>query len=102
MKFNRIDPIIILSEISKTFCDLYVVRSMLNDGKTLPEILGALKALSRPKAVSEYRVKLYMSCATKTNLERLSRAIDLCAEADAAIKTSYNDYTPIENLLCVI
>lgn len=102
MKYNRVEPIIVLSEISKTFSDLYVVKTMLLDGKTLPEILGALRATNRPKAVSEYKVKIYMGSAAKISAERLRRAIELCAEADTAIKLSYNDYSPIENLLCTI
>ena len=102
MKYNRVEPIIVLSEIAKTFSDLYVVKTLLSDGKTLPEILGALRATNKPKAVSEYKVKIYMASAAKTSTERLRRALNLCAEADTAIKMSYNDYSPIENLLCTI
>lgn len=102
MKFNRIDPIIILSEISRTFSDMYVVKTMMNEAKTLSEIHGALRALSKPKGVAEFKVKIYMSNAAKISEERLCRIISLCAEADAAVKSSYNDYSPIENLLCVI
>lgn len=101
MKYNRVEPIIVLSEIAKTFSDLYVVKTLLSDGKTLPEILGALRAVNK-KAVSDYKARIYMASAAKTSTERLRRAIELCAEADTAIKLSYNDYSPIENLLCVI
>ncbi len=102
MKFNRVDPIIILSEISRTFSDMYVVKSMLSEAKTLPEIHGALRAISKPKGIAEFKVKIYMSNAAKISEERLCRIINLCAEADAAVKSSYNDYSPIENLLCMI
>ena len=102
MKFNRVEPIIVFSEISKTFSELYLVKTMLSEGKTFPEIFSALRAVNRPKSVSEFKVRLYMTSAAKTSVERLRRAIDLCAEADAAIKLSYNDYSPIENLLCTI
>ena len=102
MKFNRIDPIIVLSEISRTFSDMYVVKTMLAEAKTLPEIHGALRALSKPKGIAEYKVKIYIANASKITEDRLRRIIALCAEADAAVKSSYNDYSPIENLLCVI
>jgi len=102
MKYNRVEPINILSEISRVFSDLYLVKTMLSDGKTFPEILSALRAIGKPKAVSDYKVRIYVASAAKTSTERLRRAIDLCAEADSALKLSYNDYSAVENLLCTI
>ena len=93
MKFERTDPTPIMGEISKTFCDMQAVRLYLDAGKSTKEISGLLK-------LHEYKVGLLAKAANRTDPARLSRAIALCAEADAAIKLSFGDYTPIEKLIC--
>ncbi len=95
MKYNRVEPVALLSEISRVICDLVTVKSMLSDGKTSSEIAMAMK-------MNEYKVRLYVSGASSKSTERLRRALSLCVDADAAIKLSAGGYDELENLLCTI
>ena len=97
MKFNKVEPTIILSEISGTVCNLLLTKALLNDGKTYPEIVSAL----RPLKISDFAVKLYMSGAASRSTERLERALTLCTEADKLVKSS-RGYDAIEQLLSSI
>ncbi len=93
MKFNRVEPVIILSEVSRVICDLAAVRSMAEKGSSAFEIAAALK-------MNEYRVKMYMNGAAGKSPVRIKRALSLCSEADAALKLSPQGYTAIERLIC--
>ncbi len=97
MKHNKVEPTLILSEISNTVCNLILTKTMLADGKTYPEIVSAF----RPLKVSEFAVKLYMSGAATRSVELLRRALVLCAEADKQVKSS-RGYDAIEQLLSSI
>ena len=94
MKYNKVEPTIILSEISNTVCNLLLTKTMLADGKTYVEIAAAL----RPMKISEYAAKLYISGAGSRSEARLRRALELCVEADKLVKSSYG-YNAIEQLL---
>lgn len=94
MKYNKVEPTLILSEISNTICNLMLAKTMLADGKTYVEIAAAL----RPMKVSEYAAKLYVSGAASRSEARLRRALELCAEADKLVKFS-RGYDAIEQLL---
>ncbi len=93
MKFRRVDPVILLSEVSRVICDLISVKSMLLDGCTVSEIAASLK-------MNEYKTKLYAQGAAKKSISKLKEAIDLCAEADLAVKQSPQGYIAIEKLVC--
>ena len=94
MKYNKVEPTIILSEISSTVCNLLLTKTLLADGKTHLEIASAL----RPMKISEYSVKFYISGASSRSAERLTRALELCAEADRLVKFSHG-YDALEQLL---
>ncbi|MBQ9778955.1 MAG: DNA polymerase III subunit delta [Clostridia bacterium] len=93
MKFERIEPTMVLGELAKTLCDMYATRLFLDAGRSQKEIAAALK-------LHEYKTGLIVRAVSRTTLSRLSRAVALCAEADMALKSSYADYTPIEKLIC--
>ena len=93
MKFRRVEPVIILSEVSRVVCDLITVRAMMDEGKSSFEISAALK-------MNEYKVRMYMSGAAGKPIKKLKRAVELCAEADVALKLSPQGYTAIEKLIC--
>lgn len=93
MKFRRVEPVIILSEVSRVICDLVAVKSMAGDGRSQSEISLALK-------MNEYKVKMYLSGAANKSEDKLKRALALCAEADAALKLSPQGYIAIERLIC--
>ena len=97
MKYNKVEPTLILAEISNTICNLILTKTMLADGKTYPEIVSALRALR----ISDFAVKLYMSGAAARSEDRLKRALTLCAEADKQVKFS-RGYDAIEQLLSSI
>lgn len=93
MKFERVEPVVILGNLAKTFCDLRCARVLLDAGKSTKEIAGVLK-------LNEYPAKLIVRSAGRAEVARLSRAIALCGEADLSIKLSFGDYSPIEKLIC--
>lgn len=94
MKFHRVDPVIILSEVSRTICDLLCVKLLQEQGAPLPEIMKAIGQKS------EYATKIYLRAATKKSKEKLRRAVILCSEADSMLKESNQTYEPIERLIC--
>ena len=95
MKFRRVEPVIILSEVSRVLCDLLCVKALLSEGKSVPEIASVLK-------MNEYKLKLYVSSASAKSLAKLKRAVSLCRDADLAIKLSPQGYLAIENLICAL
>ena len=94
MKFRRIEPVIILGEVSKTICDLMAVKTMVEQGTPQLEITRFMK--------TDFRARLYMRSAAGKSRERLTRALTLCAEADLALKLSPQGYIAIENLICAL
>lgn len=95
MKFRRIEPVIILSEITKTVCDLLCVKLMQQEGASIQEMTRALRQKS------DYRTRIYTQAASGKSEEKLRQALLLCSEADLSLKLSSIDgYTLIERLVC--
>jgi len=94
MKFHRVEPVVILGEISRSLCDLLSVKSLAENGATVAQIASILGIRS------EYRVKLYLNAAAGKSERKLRRAVELCSEADLALKQSAQGYLPIERLIC--
>ncbi len=99
MKFNRVDPVIISSEISKTISELLVVKSMLLNGKTAIEITSMLRP--EPFRLNDYTTERRIAAAASKSPEKLRRALELCTEADKDVKRS-GGYAVIEQLLSTI
>ena len=95
MKFRRVEPVIILSEVSRVICDLVSVKALQSDGMQIGQIASALK-------MNEYKAKLYASAASGKTKEKLERALLLCSEADLSLKLSPQGYTAIERLICTL
>ncbi len=95
MRFRRVEPVIVLSQVTKTVCELCSIRALQKEGLRSTEIAEIL----RPLRIGEYRVRLYMSCTASKSDKRLRRALQLCSEADAALKMSPNGYLAIERLI---
>ncbi len=91
MKRKRIEPTVIMGEVIRVFCDMLTVKTMTDEGLTAGEIASKLR-------IHEYRVKLCLRSGASR--ERLRRIVDLCADADAALKLSPQGYTAIERLIC--
>lgn len=93
MKFRKTDPIIIMSEMTKTVCDMAAVSSLLREGHTQREIASILK-------IHEYRVSLL----TKSNISRelAQRLLEKCQAADMSLKSSSGGYEVLEKLICTL
>ncbi len=98
-KRRRIDPIIILGEVSRVVCDMATIASLLEQGVTAQEISAATKMHS-------FRVGLYQKSIRSSAPGRLRKALDACDAADKMFKSppvGYNPgYTPLERLICGI
>lgn len=94
MKFRRVDPVIILSEVSRVICDLVSVKALLEQG--VPQIEIA-KLLFKS---NDYKTKIYVRGASAKSMQRLERALALCSDADISLKLSPQGYIAIEKLIC--
>lgn len=93
LKFKRTDPIIIFGEISKTFCDLLMVKRLTEDGMS-PYDIG------KAKLMNEYRAKIYARSASKISYGRLHSKIRACTEADRLLKQGSGGYYALEMIIC--
>lgn len=92
MKFRRTDPIIIMSEVTKTVCDMISVSSLLSEGLTLSEISATLK-------LHEYKVGLLAKSDTVKDKQRL---LEKCKAADLDLKSYTDGYSALEKLICTM
>ncbi len=94
LKLRRVEPLYVLSEVSRVVCDLMAVRTMVDSGSTQVEIASALK-------MHEYRVGLYAKQSRNTDPARIRAAVTACHDADRALKRSAGDgYGIIERIIC--
>ncbi len=94
-RFRRVEPLMILGDVIRVFCDMESIYAMQADGATAQEIASALK-------LHEYRVGLYQKSLRQAQQGRLRHALDACIAADAALKLSPQGYTALEKLICSI
>ena len=88
-------PVKLLASVTATFCDLATIAHLAADGADKKEISLTLK-------MHEYRVGLYMKASAGVPCEALDRAVAMCAEADAKMKSSPLGYIPLERLICSV
>lgn len=93
MKFRRVQPLFVLSEISNTISYLALMKPLLDEGLPIAEIGSILKIKS------DYKVRKYAAACAGKSQKRLRRAVELCADADRTLKSSYAGYGPIEQLI---
>jgi DNA polymerase III delta subunit len=93
MKRRRLEPIIIVSEISGTINDMLRIAVLRADGLTQKEISSVTK-------IHEYRIGIMMR--TLPDLDTCKRMLTLAKSADAEIKSSLDGFTVIERLICSI
>lgn len=92
-KLKKMDPIIIMGEITKTVCDTLSVVTLKEDGLTAKEISEVLK-------IHEYRVSVILKNGLKADI--CKRMLSRCREADLEIKLSRDGYAMLEKLICTI
>jgi DNA polymerase III delta subunit len=95
MKSRKVEPIIILGELTRTFSDMLAIKLMTESGMPPAEI-G--KVLGR---MHEYKVGLYQQSVKRLPTERLRTCLEMCADADRSIKLSSSGYIEIEKLVCM-
>ena len=93
MKTRRLDPIIIMGEISKTVCDMSTVILLSSDGLTSGEISEITK-------IHEYRISLMLRNGITPDVCRAM--MEKCSVADVEIKTSRDGFLVLERLICTI
>lgn len=93
MKLRRVDPLMIMGEVSRTVCDIYAVTSLNANGSTVKEISEILK-------IHEYRISLILKNGIREEVCRsmLARLRD----ADLENKSGKDGYTVIEKLICTL
>ena len=94
MKFQGIEPVVVMGELSRTLCDMQGAKMLMEAGRTVADVMSVLKIKS------DWKANNYCRSVSRTSLARLSRAVELCAVADMQVKRSYSDYSPIEKLIC--
>ena len=93
MKLRRVDPMVIMAMIAKTFDDLAAVAFLLEEGRGADSINEVLK-------MNEYKLKIYLNAAKRYGASRLSEILAAFALADAGSKYGgVTGYTAVELFL---
>ena len=90
MKSRRLDPIMILGMMAKTYTDIVTVSMMLSDGINSADIQTATK-------MNPYRLKLYVGAAKRYPPEKANAILTELARVDTGAKYGgVTGYTAIE------
>lgn len=96
MKFRQVKPEYALSEISGLYSNMFLVKQLKKSGATQSDIAKLTK-------IHEYKVGLYIKATDKISTEQLKRSLELCLDADLAMKTyGKRNYEQIEKLICLL
>lgn len=95
LKFQRVEPSMILGEIARIFADLQGVRVLLDAGKSAKEIGTVLK-------IHEFKVGILARSLSRTTPARFARIVELVAATDVQLKNTYADYAPLERLIAAL
>lgn len=87
------EPILILSQITRAFCDLAAAARFAADGRDKADFAKAMK-------MHAYKAELYFRAVRNIPAAVFDGAVSNCAEADRLIKTSTLGYIAIERLIC--
>ena len=96
MKFRQVKPEYAIAEIAGLYSNMYLSKMLKENGATAGDIAKIIK-------VHEFKVGLYLKATEHISLERLKRSLDLCLDADLAMKTyGKRNYEQIEKLICLL
>lgn len=95
MKINHVEPIVAVAGITRAYCELAEVMKYAECGLSKAEI-------SSKMTMHSYKVGLCLDAICRWGEDRVHRAIDLCVEADEAVKFVRRDYAAAEYLLSEI
>ena len=99
-KASHEPPFAILASVIRLYMEMYLVSAHFELGMNKTQISKAL-------GIHEFKVGKYITSINGVNPKKLSRAVELCQEADVKSKSCSNlvSYIPVENLvssLCVL
>ena len=90
MKSERLDPLMIIGMMAKSYSELVSIMMMLRDGMGAQDITAAL-------GMNPYRLKLYLGAAKRFTPERASRILAELTRVDTGAKFGgVTGYTAIE------
>lgn len=87
------EPILVLSQITRAFCDMAAASRFAADGRTQADFAKAMKFHS-------YKAELYYRAVRGIPTSVFDDAVSACAEADRLLKSSTLGYIAIERLIC--
>ena len=93
MKSRRIEPVVIMGDISKHLCEMATAISLKEVGMTQKEVAEIM-------GIHEYRISIIFKLNPR--VETCRNMIKRCREADRELKTSYDGYRVIEKLICTV
>lgn len=93
LKSKKSDPLVIMSEITNTICNMYIVSTMKKDGLMIDDI-------AQRTSMHSYVVKML----TKYQKDDYSYSllIERCKRADIELKLNADGYSVIESFICRI
>ena len=90
MKSRRVDPIMILGMMAKTYTDIAAVTLMVKDGVNQNDVQSAT-------GMNPYKLKLYVAAAKKYTQEQIRQILSEIASVDTGAKYGgVTGYTAIE------
>lgn len=95
MKARRVEPVAVMAELTRVLCDMCAVDECLEAGMPAP-------AICSETGLRDYPVRLYSAAVRKLPRGALAAVLAAASEADAAVKSSAQDYLPIERLICTL
>ena len=96
MKFRQVKPEYALGEIAGLYSNMYISKLLKKSGMTQSEIGKLLR-------IHEYKIGLYLKATEKLSFDQLRHSLELCLDADLAMKTyGKRNYEQIEKLICLL
>ena len=92
MALKKAEPIAVLGQVAKLYCDLLTVGALTEEGLSQGEISKTLK-------MHEFRVGLYMKGARRLGLPMLRRTVKQCADMDAGMKNGSANFGGFDVLI---
>jgi DNA polymerase-3 subunit delta len=93
-KEDRIEPVIVLAEISNVVYDIIAIKSMLASGMSRDEMAALTK-------LKDYPLRLRTEAANKFNSELLEALLNEIIKADRNLKSGIPGYGGIERIVCL-
>ncbi|MBE6597871.1 MAG: DNA polymerase III subunit delta [Ruminococcaceae bacterium] len=90
---RREEPILVLSRITKAFCDLAAAARFMADGRDRADFAKSMNFHS-------YKAELYFKAVRGIPTSVFDDAVAACTEADRLLKSTNLGYIAIERLIC--